>query len=54
MISYIHGTLKRKLADRVVVDVGGVGYDVFLPQFVIRSVEEHAEDNPSSLRFTIT
>ncbi len=46
MISYIHGTLKRKLADRVVVDVGGVGYDVFLPQFVIRSVEEHAEGQP--------
>jgi len=46
MISYIHGTLKRKLADRVVVDVGGVGYDVFLPQFVIRSVEEHAVGQP--------
>jgi len=46
VISYIHGTLKRKLADRVVVDVGGVGYDVFLPQFVIRSVEDHAEGQP--------
>ncbi|MDQ2744180.1 MAG: Holliday junction DNA helicase RuvA, partial [Chloroflexota bacterium] len=46
MISYIHGTLKRKLADRVVVDVGGVGYDVFLPQFVIRSLEDHAEGQP--------
>lgn len=43
MISYIHGTLKRKLPDRVVVDVGGVGYDVFLPQFVMRTVEERPE-----------
>lgn len=46
MISYIHGTLKRKLADRVVVDVGGVGYDVFLPQFVMRTVEERADGEP--------
>ncbi len=43
MISYIHGTLKRKLPDRVVVDVGGLGYDVFLPQFVMRTVEERPE-----------
>lgn len=43
LISYIHGTLKRKLPDRVVVDVGGVGYDIFLPQFVMRTVEERAD-----------
>ena len=43
MISYIHGTLKRKLADRVVVDVGGVGYEVFLPQFVMRTVDSRGE-----------
>lgn len=43
VISYIHGTLKRKLSDRVVVDVGGVGYDVFLPQFVMRTVDERPE-----------
>jgi Holliday junction DNA helicase RuvA len=43
VISYIHGTLKRKQADRVVVDVGGVGYEIFLPQFVMRSIEGTAE-----------
>ncbi|GAC1404831.1 MAG: Holliday junction branch migration protein RuvA [Chloroflexota bacterium] len=43
MISYLHGTLKRKMADRVVIDVGGVGYDVFLPQFVMRSLESAVE-----------
>lgn len=40
MISYIRGTLRQKLADRVVVDVGGLGYDVFLPQFVARGLEQ--------------
>ncbi len=46
MISYLHGTLKRKLPDRVVVDVQGVGYDVFLPQFVMRTVEERLDGEP--------
>jgi Holliday junction DNA helicase RuvA len=43
MISYLSGTLKRKLPDRVVIDVGGVGYDVFLPQFVMRSLADRPE-----------
>ncbi len=34
------------MPDRVVVDVGGVGYDVFLPQFVMRTVEERADGEP--------
>lgn len=34
------------MADRVVVDVGGVGYDIFLPQFVMRTVEERPEGEP--------
>lgn len=46
MISYIHGTLKRKLSDRVVVDVGGVGYDVFLPEFIMRTVEDRPDGEP--------
>lgn len=43
VISSLSGTLKRKLADRIVVDVGGVGYDVFLPQFVMRSLQDRQE-----------
>lgn len=43
MISYIQGTLKRKHDDRVVVDVGGVGYEVYLPQFVRRTYDAHNE-----------
>lgn len=43
MISYLQGSLKQKLSDRVVVLAGGVGYDVFLPQFVMRSMDEVEE-----------
>lgn len=47
MISYIQGTLRRKLDDRVIVHVGdtsgGIGYEVFLPHFVMKSLEERAE-----------
>jgi holliday junction DNA helicase RuvA len=46
VISYLHGTLKQKHLDRVVVDVGGVGYDVFLPQFVMRTVGDRSEGEP--------
>jgi holliday junction DNA helicase RuvA len=46
VISYLHGTLKRKLSDRVVVDVNGIGYDVFLPQFVMRTLDERPEGEP--------
>jgi len=49
VISYIRGTLMRKLPDRVVVECGGVGYDVFLPQFVMRSLQEKPEGEPIEL-----
>jgi Holliday junction DNA helicase RuvA len=49
MISYLRGTLLRKQQDRVVLDVGGVGYDVFLPQFVLRSLIEKKEGEPIEL-----
>lgn len=43
MIAYLDGTLKRKHDDRIVVDVSGVGYEVFLPQFVRRTYDERGE-----------
>jgi Holliday junction DNA helicase RuvA len=43
VIAYIQGTLKQKQSDRVVVDVGGVGYEIFLPQFVMRSLQDTPE-----------
>ena len=32
MISYIRGELAAVEADKAVVDVGGIGYAVFMPQ----------------------
>ena len=31
MISYIHGKLAYKLTNAIVVDTGGVGYEIFMP-----------------------
>ncbi|MBI3626366.1 MAG: Holliday junction branch migration protein RuvA, partial [Candidatus Rokubacteria bacterium] len=31
MIASLRGKLRKKLEDRVVVESGGVGYEVFLP-----------------------
>ena len=42
MISHLHGTLSKKIEDRNAIEltVGGVGYDINLPAFVWRAVEE--------------
>jgi Holliday junction DNA helicase RuvA len=44
MISYLHGKLAYKLEASVVIDTGGVGYEVFLPSgsavFLAREGEE--------------
>jgi len=37
------------MADRVVIDVGGVGYEVFLPHFVLRSLEGRVDGEPLEL-----
>lgn len=49
VISYLNGTLKRILPDRVVIDVHGVGYDVFLPQFVMRGLQDRSVGDPIEL-----
>lgn len=48
MIAYLSGRLKRMTPDnlRVVVDVNGVGYEVLLPYFVRRTLEDKAEGDP--------
>lgn len=38
MIAALRGRLRRRLEDRVVVESGGVGYEVVLPPVVLRSV----------------
>jgi Holliday junction DNA helicase RuvA len=53
MINYLRGTIRRIDRDeaRLVVDVGGVGYEVLLPYFVLRSLldEERVEGNEVEL-----
>lgn len=46
MISHIRGTLHRKDQDRVVVDVGGIGYEVLVPPFVREAYKEVHEGDP--------
>jgi len=43
VIAHLTGVLSRKHEDRVVVETGGVGYEVFLPQFVRRTYDARRE-----------
>jgi Holliday junction DNA helicase RuvA len=39
MIATLRGHLRRKLDDRVVLECGGIGYEVFLPPIALRDLE---------------
>ena len=39
MIATLSGRLRRKLDDRVVLDCGGIGYEVYLPPIAMRALE---------------
>jgi Holliday junction DNA helicase RuvA len=39
MIATLTGRVRRKLEDRIVLECGGVGYEVFLPPIAIRQLE---------------
>lgn len=38
MISYLEGTLKRIYGDRIILAVGGVGYEVLIPSYVMTDI----------------
>jgi Holliday junction DNA helicase RuvA len=40
MLAYIKGTLEEKKKDYVVIDVGGLGYKVFMPETSIENIGE--------------
>ncbi|MDR1068525.1 MAG: Holliday junction branch migration protein RuvA [Clostridiales Family XIII bacterium] len=44
MISYVHGKLAYKLENSVVIDTGGVGYEVFMPASASVFVAREGED----------
>ncbi len=50
MIASLSGRLRRKLEDRIVLETGGIGYEVFLPPIVLRQIEPltAAEDDKAS------
>jgi Holliday junction DNA helicase RuvA len=39
VIATLTGRLRRKLEDRVIVECGGLGYEVFLPPIALRQIE---------------
>ncbi len=45
MIASLSGRVRRKLDDRIILECGGIGYEVFLPPIVFRQLEHlHAAD----------
>jgi Holliday junction DNA helicase RuvA len=40
MIATLSGRVRRKLDDRVVLECGGIGYEVYLPPIALREVEK--------------
>ena len=56
MIATLTGVVRRKLEDRIVLEVGGVGYEVFLPPLALRQLEgvtAAAGDKASELSLVI-
>ena len=56
MIATLSGRLRRKLDDRVVVECGGIGYEVYLPPIAMRGLESataEAGDKASELALVI-
>ena len=56
MIASLRGKLRKKLEDRVVVESGGVGYDVFLPPVAYRAISQAVasdKDDASDLSLVI-
>ena len=54
MIATLSGRLRHKFEDRIVLDVGGVGYEIFLPPIVMRQVaREEAGPTGSELELVI-
>ena len=46
MIATLTGCLRRRADDRVVLECGGIGYEVFLPPIALRALEGWPEPDP--------
>ena len=49
MIGYLKGRLLEAAPDRVILDVGGVGYEVFVPLTTYSEIERRADSGPIGL-----
>ena len=56
MIASLTGRLRRRLEDRIVLECGGIGYEVFLPPIVLRQLEPlaAAADDAASVLSLVT
>jgi len=53
MISYLEGKLKRVHPDKVTLFVGGVGYDVLIPAYVMNEIKRGSKlEEPLSLHIS--
>ena len=43
MISYLEGVLKKVYADKITLGVGGVGYEVLIPGYVMNEIRRTAK-----------
>jgi len=46
MIATLSGRLRRKLEDRIILDVAGVGYEIYLPPTVMRQLQAGTPETP--------
>jgi holliday junction DNA helicase RuvA len=53
VIATLSGRLRRKLEDRIILDVAGVGYEVYLPPTVMRQLERAEAGNGGQLDLVI-
>jgi holliday junction DNA helicase RuvA len=54
MIATLRGRVRRKLDDRIVLECGGIGYEVFLPPIALRQLDGvHADDGEASLELVV-
>ena len=53
MIATLVGRVRRKLEDRIVLECGGIGYEVFLPPIAFRQLDGMTEEKGSELQLVV-
>ena len=53
MIATLCGRLRRKLEDRIVLECGGIGSEVFLPPIALRQLETNRDDAKGELELVV-